>query len=533
MRYAGAILLAGCLTLQGIAQDVRVLLNTTVKVNPGTVVTGTNDLTLDNGATLDNEGTITLSGNLTNQNVTQSNLGGGLFQFSGTSAQTITGQNLFTNLEVNNAAGVILAGNTQVNGTLTLTNGLITLGTNTLLLGPAASVAGTPSASRMVVATGTGTLQKSFPVGTGAQAFTYPVGDNTGTAEYSPVSVSFTSGTYAAGNTLGVNLVNAAYPGMATDYLNRYWVFTAGGITAFNCNAQFNFVPADITGNIANIYCIRVAPDYATYNLANTGGSGSNYLYAAGLSSFSTFTGGHTALETSLVTFLQGPYDSTSHLMNTTLTTLPLGARTDPTKFPNMQPYNGSPWNYAGVESVTSLPPNVVDWVLVELRHAAAPGSATSGTVIARKAGFVLNNGSIVDSSGGTVMRFRNLAPFSDNLYVVVYHRNHIPVLAQNAVTKDANQIYTYDFSTGSDKVWNGVAGYKRIEVVPVKWGMVAGDANCDGNIWGNDYTNYWIPTFFYEGQYLPADFNLDKNVWGNDYTNYWIPNFFMENPLP
>jgi hypothetical protein len=420
-----------------------------------------------------------------------------------------------------------------VNGTLTLTAGRITLGTFNLLMGPSGAIAGTPSASAMVVADNTGQMRKEFTSGSGARSFTFPVGDNTGTAEYSPVDVSFTSGSYASNNYLAVNLVNSAYPGLTGDFLSRYWVFNSSLITTFSANSQFNYVPADIVGSAANIYCLRVLPDLATYNLANTGGTGSNYVYAGGLTTFSTFTGGHTGLETTLTAFLQGPYDSTSHLMNTTLTTLPLGPRTDPYSFPNMQPFNIAPWLYAGTESVVSLPANVVDWVLVELRHADVPGNAGSATILGRKAGFVLNNGSIVETDGSTGMKFLNLPPFSDNLFIVLYHRNHQPILAQNGATRNANQVYTYDFSTGSDQVWNGPAGYKRIEVVPVKWGMTAGDANSDGNIWGNDYTNYWVPTFFYEGQYLPADFNMDKNVWGNDYTNFWIPNFFMENPLP
>ena len=35
---------------------------------------------------------------------------------------------------------------------------------------------------------------------------------------------------------------------------------------------------------------------------------------------------------------------------------------------PLSQPFNVPPWNYNGMESVASIPPDVVDWVLLELR---------------------------------------------------------------------------------------------------------------------------------------------------------------------
>jgi hypothetical protein len=115
----------------------------------------------------------------------------------------------------------------------------------------------------------------------------------------------------------------------------------------------------------------------------------------------------------------------------------------------------------------------------------------------------------------------------------VVYHRNHIAIMAANAVTKDANQVYNYDYSSASSQVYGGTNGYLQIDTTPVRWSMVAGDANADNMVLGNDYTDYWIATFNTVNKYMPADFNLDVNVLGNDYTDYWIPNFNKVNPLP
>lgn len=508
------------------AQGTIIKSSTPVVVNSGTTVTEMVLLTVESGAAVDNSGTIVLKGNLDNQNSSQINLGTGTFEFSGTSAQTITGQNLMNNVLVNNAAGLVIGGATQVNGILTLQSGRVTLGSNNLLLGPSATVAGTPTATNMVVATGTGQMQKQF---TANGSFVFPVGDATGTAEYSPVTLNFTSGTYGSGAYAGVNLVNAAWAGLTTPFLNRYWNVSQNNITAFNCNAQLTYVPADVTGTEANIYAIRVSPNLATYSVTNTG---THTLTANGLTSFGTLTGGLGAMQAGLTAFLQGPYNGTNHNMNTTLTTLPLGDRSDNTKFPTNQPYNGAPWNYAGSESVVALPANTVDWVLVELRHAAAPASATSSTVIGRKAGFLLNSGAIVDLDG-TPLKFTNLAPFADNLYPVIYHRNHMPMMAGNTVTRDANQVYVYDYSSAATQVYGGANGCNQVDASPVRWGMVSGDPSNDGNIYLSDLNVYWVPAFGQTNMYLPGDFNMDLNVYLSDNNSQWVPNFGKTNVLP
>jgi hypothetical protein len=138
----------------------------------------------------------------------------------------------------------------------------------------------------MVVATGSGELRKEY-ASTGS--FTYPVGDATGTAEYSPVTLSINSGTFGTGNYAGVNLTDAAYPGTATSYLTRYWNVTQSGITGFSSDATFQYVDADVEGSEGDIFCFRVNPGpFTAYNAANTG---SNQFDAHGLGSFGTFTG--------------------------------------------------------------------------------------------------------------------------------------------------------------------------------------------------------------------------------------------------
>lgn len=63
--------------------------------------------------------------------------------------------------------------------------------------------------------------------------------------------------------------------------------------------------------------------------------------------------------------------------MNTDLTSL--------TGFPLSQPYNLSPWNYTGTESVARIPENVADWVPVKLRDTPCSATATAGRVIRKR----------------------------------------------------------------------------------------------------------------------------------------------------
>ncbi len=501
----------------------------TLSIGADAVVTSNNDMVIQTGGTLNVQGTLILKQNLTNGNSTPNSLGTGLIELSGTTTQTVSGQNIFQNLRINNAAGITVTGNTRVNGAFNLKNGIVSIASSNLLLGPAATDSG-GSAAAMVVVTGTGEFRKEFSA---PGSFTFLVGDTTGTAGYSPVAVNFTGGTFGTDNYLGVSLKNLPDPDpniASGNYLNRYWTLSSYAITgAVSCGLTFNFLNDDVHGTKENLFCVKTSPALETYNAAS-----GNQLTAT-VTGFSRFTGADGALQAGLKAYLQGPYDNvTGHNMSNTLaTTLPLGDRSVLTNFPSNQPYNGTPWNYAGTENITGpLPANVVDWVLVELRQGTSADNATNATVFARRAGFLKQDGSIVDLDGVSPLKFYH-ASLTQNLYPVIRHRNHMAIKASTAVIKDGTGTYGYDYSTGSGKVWGDIAGTKQIDTSPVRWGMFAADANADNNIFTNDYNDYYVPNFFQSNQYLPADFNLDNKVYTNDYNDYYVPNFFMSNPLP
>jgi hypothetical protein len=226
-----------------------------------------------------------------------------------------------------------------------------------------------------------------------------------------------------------------------------------------------------------------------------------------------------SVLQLDLKVFLEGPFNVTD--MNTTLNSggfLPL-----------LQPYSTVPWNYNGTESVTAIQnSNVVDWALVELRDAATATQATGLTVLGRKAGWILNDGSIVEPDGVSFLQFSNLT-VQNNLFVVVWHRNSIGVMSAGALTETGG-VYHYDFTSASGQVYGGSLGH--IELAPGIWGMIAADGNADNQINYEDKNDVWSPQSGMSG-YKQGDFNLDAQVNNGDKNDVWKPNTWLGGQVP
>lgn len=121
-------------------------------------------------------------------------------------------------------------------------NGLYLMGNFNLTLATAATLNGAPfSATKMFVTNGTGELLKSF---TSTATFTWPIGENTGVTEYSPATLTVTTG---VSGTVGLRVVNATHPNMApaTVYLNRYWRASTS-LSSYSWTGNFTYTPADV-----------------------------------------------------------------------------------------------------------------------------------------------------------------------------------------------------------------------------------------------------------------------------------------------
>lgn len=212
--------------------------------------------------------------------------------------------------------------------------------------------------------------------------------------------------------------------------------------------------------------------------------------------------------------FLEGPY--ISGMMNAGL---------NPDIIPLNQPYDQLPFSYPGTENVTSIPdPNIVDWILIELRDTIEAFLATEETRIARHAAFMRNDGTIVGLDGNEDIKL--YVNINDSIFAVILHRNHLGIMSSASLI-ESNGKYSYDFTTSSSQAYN--EGQKALggEV----YGMYAGDANADGSIDGSDKI-LWETIAGTTG-YLPEDFNMDGQVMNQDKGDYWLPNIGAGTQVP
>ena len=219
--------------------------------------------------------------------------------------------------------------------------------------------------------------------------------------------------------------------------------------------------------------------------------------------------------EVELTALLEGPYNGSD--MNTALNSagyLPLS-----------QPFNVSPWNYAGTESVDSIPyADVVDWVLLETRNADSAAGATIETMSSRFAAFILNDGSIVDLDGTSNLKFNTQS--DTNNFVVIRHRNHLGILSSSDLDYSSG-VFSYDFTSSADKAFN--SGQKNLG--NGAYGMPGGDANADGEVNESDKT-LWGTQAGTAG-YKSADLNMNGQTDNSDKNDLIVPNNNLHSQIP
>lgn len=227
---AGGTTLAADLSVEG-----------TLTLSAGNFNVSTRTLTLKNP----------IAGTTTNlQTTTSSNI---------TIAGTAAGINLpssvanLGNLVLNNVNGTTLQADLFIEDDLTLTAGRLIIGNFDITLSDNSDVLGTPSSTNMVITNGTGLFIREF---NGNDSFTFPIGENTGSIDYSPVDIQIGGGGGGYG-AIGFRVVNAKDPNntSGTDYLNRYWVAESSGAWGGgkNVDVTCNYMLADVMGTAGNI----------------------------------------------------------------------------------------------------------------------------------------------------------------------------------------------------------------------------------------------------------------------------------------
>ena len=190
---------------------------------------------------------------------------------------------------------------------------------------------------------------------------------------------------------------------------------------------------------------------------------------------------------------------------------------------PTAQPYAAAPWNYAGDEQVDAgffaAHPDVVDWVLVELRDDAT-------TVAGRRAAFLRRDGSVVDLDGLGLVSFASLSGTSPGArFVAVFHRNHLAAMSPVAVAPAAG-VYTHDFRSGDAIGFNPLK-----DLGEGVFGLYAGDGDGDEQVQNDDKNAVWRSQVGLAG-YRAGDFNLNAQVQNDDKNIFWRPNVGRASPV-
>ena len=167
----------------------------------------------------------------------------------------------------------------------------------------------------------------------------------------------------------------------------------------------------------------------------------------------------------------------------------------------------------SGVVSVSSIPADMVDWVLVELR------TEPYGSPVASQAALLHEDG-IITSAGKPFLLFMNISP--GPYYLVLRHRNHLAVLSADTVNiKSSGVPEMLDMSNvGNISDRAGIIEYDDGS----SCAMLAGDADMDGGVFPSDRNNQWRPQNGQSG-YKSADFNLNGIVSNSDLMLYWRTN--------
>ncbi len=157
-----------------------------------------------------------------------------------------------------NATGLTMNSSITLNAAATALTlgGRLFIGNNDLTIATTSGTISGGSVNAMVVADGTGQLKKTFGAGATA-SFTFPVGDATGSFDYSPYAVTFSAN--STQRVIGIRVTDADHPqlnsnGVQTDYVSRYWTFTDDevGVGTYTYSASSltysTVAPTDLNG---------------------------------------------------------------------------------------------------------------------------------------------------------------------------------------------------------------------------------------------------------------------------------------------
>lgn len=439
-----------------------------IKIQPGAVIFVAGDVQ-NNSGTISNDGKLEVQGSFTN-NATYSSVasedslilsGGGDVNLNGGAAVI----NYLTVAKTANTNTVKLTGTTQVGKKLDFTSGGFTtdaVANPSFLLTAPITAAFNIAAGREI----NGKVKRTGWSNGSAVIF-----------NQANMLVSTAGGTNPTD--LTVTMLPNGDPTQAEREVKRKFQFAQTGGTGFTADIRFPYQDAELAGTnveatlvpwqlISSEWNGKLTPvtrDGSANYVATTGITAAEFLNEWKLAD-ARYVFNTTAL-------LKGSWNGSA--LTTALNTAGI--------IPLNQPYNTTPFSYTGTEAVAGIPnANIVDWVLVELRKpsSALAEDAVAGTIIGRKAGFLLNTGVIVNTDGVTPISFD--INKQGGAFVVVRHRNHLGVIS-TLTPSNAAGTFTNDFTAlaASYKPSGSPSDPVSLLAGGTKYGLWSGDANKNG----------------------------------------------------
>lgn len=494
--------MAACLLSIGWVNGQLVNQGATIVVKPGATLTVESDISNTTGGTMDIQGELVVQGDLTNDaGCTFTTSSTSLVKFTGDSNSNITmnGESI-KNLTVEKddvSDLVVLNGNLDIDENLIMTTGLVSLGNSNLNL-TAATTTATGGANGYALTDMGGQVIKT--VGAGEESFTFPVGNG----GYSPLLMDVTGSTLGSAPTVGVRVENVAHPmnpSDADDFLSRHWVTEATDITDYTNAVEGTYLAADLDGAMDAASLVGASYSAAGWSYVD-GASTASTVSGTLTEADSDFTGTNFYGKVDLKVFLQGALSGTT--MTTALNSAGL--------IPTTSPYSEDP------VVATTIPNDVTDWVLIEVRDPADPS-----VVLSSHSAFLMNNGEVRSYMSASDRPLLKDAATSG--IIAIKHRNHLPVRMPNASPYSLTDAPSYDFSTGFDKVYQDAA----ITNTPMKnqggvFCLWSGNANGNTKLQYNGgglndrlaillKVGFGTPTTPFGPTYSPEDVNMDGMV--------------------
>ncbi len=487
----------------------------TITIQPGAIVFCAGNFENKNAGIVTNNGKLEVQGNFLNTATCNTTTADDSLILSGVGNMTFNGgASTFTNLWINKTAAtdrVTLTATALLSGKLDYDQGVFTTdpiaNPSYLFSAPTTAVFDFAAGKEII-----GNVRRTGWANGAAVVFNQPNMQVTTNAGTNPTAVTVTM----------IPLTESGDPTDNEREVKRKFVFAQTGGTGFTADVRYPYLAGELNtnteanlvpwGRFTAIWNGRLTPvtrDAPNDWVSTTGITQTDFINEWKLAD-PRYTMSATAL-------LRGPWNLGTGLMNTQMNS---GGLLDISAL--NQPYNTTPFLYTGTESVTAgffaARPTIVDWVLAEFRIPATglPADATSSTIVGRKAGFLLSNGTVVDVDGVTPMLFDINKQGAG--FMVIRHRNHLGVMS-NSLPSNITGSYTNDYRLLANSYKPIGAPSDPVVLLPssANYGMWAGDANKNGVVNGTDISAIKIAIAASASGYLLTDVNLSNTINGTD----------------